>query len=104
MTDNYMTDPTVLKYYEQWAKLPTLFTRHYLDDRRFYRFVKACIEYGRSTGEELMKVLTTNYLREKLRDSMHAQLEINEFVYLTEIDKIILRFEDIVWYEATPLD
>ena len=41
---NYMQDNEVSKYYNQWIHGATLFD-HPLDRERFFKFVKACINY-----------------------------------------------------------
>ncbi|MDO9333241.1 MAG: hypothetical protein Q7T57_01800 [Dehalococcoidales bacterium] len=104
MPYDYLNDPTVRMYYEKWIKLPTFFTGHPSDEERFYKFVKACVRYARTTDEDIIKVLDTQLLRSNMKASMREQVEINEFSYLKEIDRFVVRFSDIVWYEATQLE
>ena len=48
MADNYMLDPKVKYYFEQWMKSPTRFRGHAPDEKRLHMFVKTCISYARN--------------------------------------------------------
>ncbi len=102
MAENYMKNETVRKYYEGWIDIPTAFTGHFTDEERFYKFVKACVQFAR--GGDIRRILDTSILRSSLIDSFSSHGEMSESVYRNESDKIILRFEELVRYEATNLD
>ena len=96
VTNNYMRDETVRKYYEAWALSPTT---HPADMEKFYKFVKACIRF---VGQgDLGKKLDISYLRLHLYDSFHdkyTQEYYDEFTH-----KIVSLFEHLRDYENTTL-
>ncbi len=102
MAESYMEDETVRRYYEGWIDKPTAFTGHHLDDERFYKFVKACVQFAR--GGDIRKTLVTSVLRPSLVDSFSSHSGMSESVYRDECDKVVSRFEELVAYEATNLD
>jgi hypothetical protein len=102
MPNKFMSDPTVQKYYKQWVSLPTFFTGHPLDEKRFHKFVRASVEYAKTKEIDTEK-LDIETLRSNLTDAF-AKQGINSANSKDRVSKFIIRFQDITWYEATKLD
>ena len=96
-----MSDPTVQKYYKQWANLSTFFTGHAADEERFHKFVRACVEYAK-TKEIDLKKLDIEVLRSNLTNAFAAQ-GVNSVNSKDWVSKFIIRFQDITWYEDTTI-
>lgn len=81
--------PLIEKYYKAWIDGPTLFN-HPNDEERFYRFVKACVRYGRKrrNGQWLR-----HFLEEDLRDKYDAEYTEQQ------IQNAVSLFDHLVDYE-----
>lgn len=97
-TQVFMKDKTVSKYYTNWIDRPTALSKHVLDEQRFYKFVKACVEFAKHN--DLDKKLDMGYLRLSLYNSLQNK-QIND-EYRDEIThEIVAKFELLRDYEAT---
>ncbi|MDD4876775.1 MAG: hypothetical protein PHQ86_06590 [Dehalococcoidales bacterium] len=104
MVENYMLDPKVKYYFEQWMKSPTRFRGHAIDEKRFHMFVKTCINYARNRDEDVERVLISDSLRSSIHEYIRAQSDTPEHLYRDEANRYIWHFADIVTYEATELE
>ena len=96
MAKHYMDDDNVRKYYDMWISSPTLLD-HPMDEKRFYKFVKACIDYA--GHENVARKLDTSILRLHLYDDLHDRCSKEYYDEITH--KIIVLFEHLPNYEDT---
>jgi len=96
MTENYMQDDNVKKYFNQWINSPTPLG-HPFDTRRFYQFVKACVDYAGRPN--LRRKLSIDILKLSLYDALHDKY--SEKAYENLGDEIVILFEHIIDYEDT---
>lgn len=103
MADNYMLDPGVKQFFEDWMKSPVRFRGYADDERRFHMFVKTCIEYAKSKDQDIERVLILDSLRLSIHNHMRAISDMPEHLYRDEANSYIWHFADIVKYESTKL-
>ena len=80
--------PLIEKYYKRWINSPTLFGSS--DVVCFYRFVKACIRYGRIRRDG-------QWLRSYLEKDLPKKYENREYVE-ENIRKAVSLFDHFMWY------
>jgi len=101
MSENYMRDRTVRESYDFWIRVtsPPKETPHPLghpaDNRLFYAFVKACVQWA--GGKDVRRKLDTSILRLHLYDDLHSKLTEEGYDKITS--DIIIRFETLLDYE-----
>jgi hypothetical protein len=100
MPNDYLNNPTVRMYFEQWVISSTVFSGRAADDERFYRFIKACIGYAKTKNIDTRK-LDKELLRSHLYDAFSSEIDKSRF---EATNKFVSRFSDIIWYEATKID
>ena len=100
--ENYMMDKNVKRYYEVWARSPTI---HPFDMRNFYKFVKACVNHVGSG--DLGRKLSIDILKLSLYDSFHEKYndrkKYTEEAYDEFVHKIVVLFEHLRDYEDAKL-
>ena len=102
MSENYMLDPTVRQYYDQWMESPTYFS--FQDgEQHFYKFVKACIDWSEKNG--LKNQLDIDFFKDVLIDEVKPRYQAgNEEDGWEDIkDDILFRFKTLLDFEAIPL-
>ena len=97
---NYMQDQDVRSYYDRWVKSPTLFD-HRRDRERFFKFVKACINYvGKGNT---FKKLDIDTLKLHLDDDLAKLRRENYEAYDNTKHEIVSLFQTLLEYEDTEL-
>jgi len=96
MTENYMQDANVKKYFDRWINTPTPLG-HPSDTRRFYQFVKACVDYAGHPN--LSRKLSIHSLKLSLYDALHDKYP--ETAYENLVNEIVILFEHLIDYEDT---
>lgn len=97
MAENYMQDQNVRGYYDRWIHRETLID-HASDRERFYKFVKACVDYA--GHKNLRRKLDTSILRLSLYDDLHSRYSEKAYDDITH--EIVVLFEEVRDYEDTP--
>lgn len=82
----------VNRYFEAWISQNTWNSSHWLDNERFYRFVKAIIRYSRRKPTE-------NDIRYKIMEIYKGKLD-EEFLY-EEAERFTYKYSIILAYERT---
>ena len=96
MAEHYMKDDNVRKYYDKWITSPTLLD-HPADRERFYKFVKASVDYA--GHQNVRRNLDPSILRLHLYDDLHDRY--SEEFYDDITHQIIDLFEHLLDYEDT---
>jgi len=96
MVDNYMKDQNIKEYYDKWINGPTLLD-HKLDRERFYRFVKACVNYAGC--QNIRRKIDTQILKAFLYDDLHGKCSQEGYEDITS--EIVELFESLLEYEET---